>query len=238
MKTPQDIKDRSFAKAVFGGYDMAGVDEFIDKLAEDYESLYKENAILKSKLKVLVEKVEEYRNTEDSMRIALSTAKKMAEDMVQEAKKKTESMVLSANNEASSKVSQISRLVENEERKLKAAQKVTAEFVDMSMGLCRQHLTFLQKLGELKESEPEVKEVPVQRTENITDAAKDIENSVTRVFSAASDVREAKRETTQEPPARAKLPEGWEDDDEPTAQRPKFEFSELKFGNNYKDEEN
>lgn len=236
MKTPQDIKDRCFSKAVFGGYDMAGVDEFIDKLAEDYESLYKENAILKGKLKVLVEKVEEYRSTEDSMRLALSTAKKMAEDMVLEAKKKTESLIREADNEASSKVSQIQKLVENEDRKLKSAQKVTAEFVDMSLGLCRQHLTFLQKLGELKEPEPEVKDAAPAKTETISDAAKDIENSVTKVFGAASEAREAKKEAP-EPPARAKLPEGWEDDDEPTAVRPKFEFTELKFGNNYKDEE-
>ncbi len=232
MKTPQDIKDRSFSKAVFGGYDMAGVDEFIDKLAEDYEALYKENAILKSKLKVLVEKVEEYRNTEDSMRLALSTAKKMAEDMIQEARKKTESMAREADNEVASKVSQIRKLVENEERKLKSAQKVTAEFVDMSMSLCRQHLNFLQKLGELKEPEPEAEE-KTAGTENIADAAKDIENSVTRVFGAA-EAREV-RKGTQESPAKAKLPEGWEDD-EPTAERPKFEFNDLKFGNNYKED--
>lgn len=235
MKTPQDIKDRSFAKAVFGGYDMAGVDEFIDKLAEDYESLYKENAILKSKLKVLVEKVEEYRSTEDSMRLALSTAKKMAEDMVTEAKKKTESMVKTADTEAAARVMQIHKLVESEERKLKSAQKVTADFVDMSMGLCRQHFAFLQKLGELKEQEeekkPEPPKAPEEKAETVTETARDIENSVTRVFGG----NEAKHDVP-ESPVKSKLPEGWEDDDEPTQARPKFEFGELKFGNNYKDE--
>ena len=38
---------------------MAQVDEFLDLLTADYTSLYNENAVLKSKMKVLVEKVEE-----------------------------------------------------------------------------------------------------------------------------------------------------------------------------------
>ncbi len=56
MLTPQDIRDKQFVKAVFGGYDMSTVDDFLEELTEDYAALYKENAILKSKIKVLVER--------------------------------------------------------------------------------------------------------------------------------------------------------------------------------------
>ena len=59
MFTPQEIQEKTFVKAVFGGYDMQTVDEFLEPLAEDYITLYKENAVLKSKMKVLVEKLEE-----------------------------------------------------------------------------------------------------------------------------------------------------------------------------------
>ena len=31
--TPQDIRERTFEKAVFGGYDMAGVDDFMEEAA-------------------------------------------------------------------------------------------------------------------------------------------------------------------------------------------------------------
>ena len=78
MMTPQEVSQHAFAKASFGGYNMAMVDEFLDVLTEDYSALYKENAVLKSKMKVLVEKVEEYRSTEDAMRKTLLTAQKMA----------------------------------------------------------------------------------------------------------------------------------------------------------------
>ena len=78
MLTPQEVSTHVFSKARMGGYNMAMVDEFLDTLTEDYTTLYKENAALKAKLKVLVDKVEEYRATEDSMRATLLTAQKMA----------------------------------------------------------------------------------------------------------------------------------------------------------------
>ena len=88
MFTPQEIEEKTFVKAVFGGYDMASVDEFLEPLTEDYIALYKENAVLKSKMKILVEKLEEYRTQEDSMKKALVAAQKTSDTMVAEAEKK------------------------------------------------------------------------------------------------------------------------------------------------------
>ena len=53
------------SQGVLGGYNMTQVDEFLDVLTEDYSALYSENAVLKSKMKVLVEKVEELRLIKD-----------------------------------------------------------------------------------------------------------------------------------------------------------------------------
>lgn len=51
MFTPQQIDQISFNRATFGGYDMQAVDEFLEPLTEDYVTLYKENALLKSKMR-------------------------------------------------------------------------------------------------------------------------------------------------------------------------------------------
>ena len=88
MLTPQEVSERAFQKASFGGYNMGQVDEFLDVLTGDYSALYSENAVLKSKMKVLVDKVEEYRSTEEAMRKALMTAQRMADTMVKEAEQK------------------------------------------------------------------------------------------------------------------------------------------------------
>ena len=47
MFTPQEIQEQTFSKAVFGGYDMQQVDEFLEPLTEDYITLYKENSVLR-----------------------------------------------------------------------------------------------------------------------------------------------------------------------------------------------
>jgi len=235
MITPQDIKDRCFNKAVFGGYDMGMVDEFIDNLADDYESLYKENAILKGKLKVLVEKVEEYRSTEDAMRMALLTAKKMADEMVEEAKKKTETMMREKEAEAAMKMTDIRSLIAGEEKRFKAAQQVTAEFVDMSMGLCRQHATFLQKLSEMNVGETPPKQADVHKEEvSVDSAAKSIEDSVIKLFD--NDNKNGSSEAPAPEAAEENPAEGWEEEDT-ASPRPKFEFRDLKFGNNYNKQE-
>lgn len=100
MLTPQEVSERAFPKASFGGYNMAQVDEFLDLLTADYTSLYNENAVLKSKMKVLVEKVEEYRATEDAMRKALMTAQRMADELVKEAEAKKAQILSDAEGEA------------------------------------------------------------------------------------------------------------------------------------------
>ena len=85
MMTPQEAANCTFAKSMVGGYNMASVDDFLDKLTEDYAALYKENAALKAKLKVLADKTEEYREIEDAMRSTLLTAQRMATSIVSEA---------------------------------------------------------------------------------------------------------------------------------------------------------
>ena len=56
MITAQDIREKTFEKSRMNGYDMASVDDFLEELAEDISSAQKENAVLKSKMKVLVDK--------------------------------------------------------------------------------------------------------------------------------------------------------------------------------------
>ena len=98
MLTPQEVSEKVFPKSSFGssGYAMAPVDEFLDTLTEDYTALYKENVTLKAKLKILAEKVEEYRATEDAMRSTLLTAQKMAAKLVQEAQTEKENLLREA----------------------------------------------------------------------------------------------------------------------------------------------
>jgi len=146
MLTPQDITEKAFVKAVFGGYDMEGVDDFLEAVSADYNTLYKENAILKGKLKVLVEKVEEYRKTEDALRMALLTAQCMGEEITTEANRTKDELLQSAENEIKAKLSDTATRIAEEEMRLAAASKETAKFIELSKAILSKHSEFLKKL--------------------------------------------------------------------------------------------
>ena len=142
MLTPQEVSTHAFSKAVMGGYNMAMVDEFLDELTDDYTALYKENAALKAKLKVLVEKVEDYRATEDSMRATLLTAQKMADSIVHEAEAKRDEILAQAETSAREKIGQLRQEVEAaeaisqqepEEAVQQIEEKVLAAFSEQSV---------------------------------------------------------------------------------------------------------
>ena len=107
MFTPQQIDQISFGRSTFGGYDMQQVDEFLEPLTEDYVTLYKENALLKSKMRVLVSKLEEYRKNEATMKDAVLNAQKTSENMIREAEAKCAQMLNNANANAAAKAAAV-----------------------------------------------------------------------------------------------------------------------------------
>ena len=147
MLTPQEVSEHAFAKATFGGYNMAMVDEFLDELTEDYTALYKENASLKAKMKVLADSLEEYRSTEKGMRRALLAAQQAAEEMVKDAESRKSELVREAEADAHDKIADLRRQVADEEARLAAAQAATADFVAMVREACRKQEESLNSLS-------------------------------------------------------------------------------------------
>lgn len=127
--TVQEIQEIGFEKAVFGGYDMKSVDTFLERVAEEFAAMQKENAALKAKMKVLVDKIEEYRGVEDGMRRALMSAQTIAQDTIDKAKQEAQDIVTAAKDETENKVKNTRDEITLEEQKLEAAKKSTLEFV-------------------------------------------------------------------------------------------------------------
>ena len=130
MFTPQQIDQISFKKATFGGYDMEQVDEFLEPLTEDYVTLYKENALLKSKMRVLVGKLEEYRKNEASMKDAIVNAQKTCDLMVKEAEAKCTQMLSDANAAAVAGAKNADALIAAENDRVEEARKVATAKID------------------------------------------------------------------------------------------------------------
>ena len=124
MFTPQQIEQISFGRATFGGYDMHDVDAFLEPLTEDYITLYKENALLKSKMKVLVTKLEEYRQNEAGMKEAILNTQKTCEQMVRDAETKCTKMLNDANAIAIESAKNADALVAAEEARIEDAKQL------------------------------------------------------------------------------------------------------------------
>ena len=79
MLTPADIENKVFKKAKIGGYDINDVEDFLEKLIVDYESLFKEITELKDKCENLQESVKYYKSLEQGIEQSINNAKNEAE---------------------------------------------------------------------------------------------------------------------------------------------------------------
>lgn len=235
MFTPQEIQEKTFEKAVFGGYDMQTVDEFLEPLTEDYITLYRENAVLKSKMKVLVEKLEEYRAQEQSMRKAIVSAQRTADAMVAEAERKSAQIMNDAGSAA--KTINADAIVAQETERINNAKLAAKNFIEVLEQDIRGHLELLEKL---KNEELDVQEAPAPvrkpfdfeqeemplvvakedapaETETAADIANTIEQNITKIMDL---------EAPKEPEAAAQ--------EEPkTVPDTTIKFTNLQFGRNY-----
>lgn len=146
MMTPQEMRQIVFDKAVFGGYDMASVDEFIEQAALDFTAMHKENNTLKSKMKVLVETIEEYRREQESTKHQLAEAKAAADKLIAETEAKCALMLQQAQAEASTYSVRYKAEAGAEEDRLNRAKALTANYVDRVKQVCAQHLQLLDEL--------------------------------------------------------------------------------------------
>lgn len=147
MFTPQQLDEISFARARFNGYDIDSVDEVLEPLIEDYTTLYKENALLKSKMRVLVEKLEEYRNGEASMRDAMSGAQKTCDQMVRDTEAKCAQMLNDANQAAAQNAKNAVSLIAAENQRVEEAKKAASERI---AEIQEQMKTVIQALERIK----------------------------------------------------------------------------------------
>ena len=221
MFTPQQIDEISFDKAVFGGYDMQSVDEFLEPLTEDYVTLYKENALLKSKMRVLVEKLEEYRRNESSMRDAIVNAQKTCDKMVREAEAKCTKMLNDANATAAESARNADSLIAAENARVEDAKKVaSAKITEIQ----EQIKTCIQALERIKSANRPVAKAESRQNVEAFDYDES-DDSAADVADEISSTLEALVGTTDD---FAPKPEPRHPQSETTGK-----FTNLQFGRNY-----
>ena len=220
MFTPQQIEQVSFSRATFGGYDMQSVDEFLEPLTDDYITLYKENALLKSKMKVLVSKLEEYRTNEASMKDAIVSAQKTCDNMVKEAEERCTQMLTEANAAVIEQQKNADAMIAAEQMRVEEARRTACDKID---ALKEEISSCIKALDRIKAANMSARAAGVfdfDQVENTASAAAD------EVADEISATLEALVGTTEDTAPIAE-PSHPSDDNSST------KFTNLQFGPNY-----
>ena len=266
MISPQELQNKKFEKAVFGGYDMAGIDEFLDVLIPDYTALYKENMSLKNKMKVLVDKIEEYRSVDEEMRKALYSAQVTARELIQKtqaesqqvlegARREAENILEAAHAEAEGRVAGMQQAIHEEEERLRQAREVSAAYSQTVIELLQKSITAIQMIADSAPEAgsvvppaapavavPTVPSAPAAAAEEGEKPEK--QDAVdpmleTRVFERVQAAQQAAEEALQASLGQKDAPAPTEPKQETPSleDTARFKFENLKFGKDYQPDE-
>ena len=182
MITAQDIREKTFATVRRDGYDMDVVDNFLDELANETEAAQKENAVLKSKMKVLVDKIEEYRNNEEAAQRALLSAQKLAIQIEGDARTRAAAMIADAEKQVQAKIGSIAQATRDEENRLAAAKAATARYIEEAKEAFSRQFQALENVGKgFMPEEPAEQPAPAPAPVEVDDAVRSIEDSVAKL---------------------------------------------------------
>lgn len=90
--TPLDIHNKEFARRI-RGYDEDEVNEFLDQVIKDYESVIRENKELQNQLFAIQERLDHFTNIEDTLSKTIIVAQEAADEVKNNAKKEAQLII-------------------------------------------------------------------------------------------------------------------------------------------------
>lgn len=146
MLAPHELKNKAFSKAV-RGYNPAEVDDHIEFLIEKYTELYRENAELNRKLRIVGTKLDEIKDEEESIRSTLIGAQKMGEKIIKDATDKAELITGSIKERCDAVVADFKRRMVKEKEEMWLIRTSILDFKQEVFDLYRKHIEELQSIN-------------------------------------------------------------------------------------------
>lgn len=147
MLTVNDIRDVKFRKTNIGGYKAEDVDNFLDEVQDSYEKLQRENLNLTQKIKILADRVSQYRKDEDSVRDALVGAQKLANSELAKAKAEAANIIEKAQKEADSILKNSNSDIKNQKETLVNLKKAVRDFRSDILSRYKEHLKLVNSFN-------------------------------------------------------------------------------------------
>ena len=187
MITPQEIRGKGFETVLFKGYEMGAVDDYMETVANEVAALQAEIVTLKTKMKVLVDKIEEYRSSQDAISMTMVQAQQISAQTESDARARAASIIAEAEAKASAAIGDIDERIALEEARLQEAKLSTVKFFDSVRALCKGQLANLDALGMGSKSSVSEDAMRIQAAEsfgiNAAPAAASFDSENTQVFS-------------------------------------------------------
>jgi len=155
--TPLDIQSKEFGKG-FRGFVQEEVNDYLDRVSKELESLIKENLDLKTQISKLEEKLGHYSKIEETLHNAIIVAQETAEEVKRNANKEAELIRREAEKDASRMIEdaryKASRILSEHDELYKQAQIFKMRF----RSLIEAQLSTLEMENWMQEEEEEVQE--------------------------------------------------------------------------------
>lgn len=152
MITPGDIASKHFDKAM-SGYRTSDVDSFLSEVSGSMTQLGREIGSLKKKLEAAEAQIKTYRDDEDSIRLALLNAQRLAENIVKDANNRAELTLRDAEIKAE-------RIIEKSKASVLSEQtefdRIKDEVTKFRSSLLKMYKAHLEQIDELPVSRPDL----------------------------------------------------------------------------------
>jgi len=154
--TPMDIEQQQFGRS-FRGYNEEDVDNFLDRIAKDYEDILNENVKLKEEIEKLQSRLGEYSKMDETLRNALVNAQQSASTIKENIQRETQSMIDNAKIEAEQIKQQAKQEIYNVNNEIEALKKRKYLLLEKLKNTLKLHIRMLDEeiVEEPEETGPE-----------------------------------------------------------------------------------
>ena len=222
MLTIDEIREVSFRRAGKNGYNAADVDEFIDDVTDTVEQLIAEKNDCMRKMDILANKIEQYREDEETVRNALLTSQKLSETKIKEAQDKADYLIKSAERKSRAILTEAEMATEREKDKFEALHAETAKLRSEIIALYKKHLAMVEEMpkeADVKAKREELdQKYPFEPVEDMIKTPVDDDEDVTEQLTAEPETVAADEDIKIRPELKRERHD---------------KFDKLQFGDNY-----
>ena len=152
MLTPLDIQNKKFNSGAMG-YKKAEVEEFLELVLRDYETMYKNNIDLNDKINMLNSALEHYKSIEETMQSALLVAQSTGDELRKTADEKARLIIEAAEKKAKDITENAMRSASEATKEAESVKRSTELFKARMIGMLTSQIDSLRSSDASNESE-------------------------------------------------------------------------------------